>query len=929
MNRLTRNHALAFMVLCMLVAAALRLPNLPKAPPGLHYDEAANGILSADIGLRGDRPVFISSYTGKEVLFFYLAGGVMRLMGDSIFSLRLTAAFVGILTIAATYWLGREMLADRRLAILAAALLAVSFWHVLFSRLGFRAITQPLLQAITVAALFRGLRRHDYRWLAAGGLIFGLTAYTYLAARLFPILLLLGLAPLLLNRRSLKVRWSQIGLFILIAFITLLPLLMYFIANPDAFWIRIGQVAPGSGGSNLTFGQSFLKSLAMFFLEGDPFWRFNLPGRPLFNWMTGGLLVLGWIIILWRWRRFPYDWQRAAISLLIFTPLVMILPTALATNEIVPSNLRAIGLIPFIFFLPPVGFVFLFRDLERRLGYPPLTFAVLFGALLILLSGGLATEKAYFQDWAEEPTLFYESDGDLTAVAAYLDRVDLSGKTIFVAAPHYRHPTVAFLSEQYENVKWLPGGDALVFPSDGRSLIIFPHNTLAGDWASPFLDTGQKMDTGGSIENESAFTAYELSASDLPPIPANAGINFGDTIILHGYEVEHVQAGNALQVLLFWDILASPAPNFMPFIQLEDNWGRRWNQKETFSYPAEQWRPGETIIQQVSLPVPLGTPPGSYRLRVGLFDPDSGSRLAQLDNEGSYAGDSYFIEGIRIAPGEETEGLPEPPIHLNEQILPGLTLLGYGRGEETIAAGAPWGFELWWLAEDSLPSLTLSLALERDGGQSQVLLEGQPVYDTYPFTEWASPQFVIDSQRLNIPTDFEPDDYQVSLQILTGDGQTVEQLPLGSLSVEATDRLFDPPSIASEVDARFGNEIILLGYDLAPSGNGEYQLTLVWQAGDRPQHDYTVFVHVLDQNGACCVWQVDQMPQQNQYPTGRWLEGEIVVDTYPITLPDDLAAGEYAVEIGLYIGETGRRLPIDIPGEETRDELFLRPLTVP
>ena len=96
MNRLTRNHALAFMVLCLLVAAALRLPNLPEAPPGLHYDEAANGILSAEIGLRGNRPIFISSYTGKEVFFFYLAGGMMRLLGDSVFSLRLTAAFVGL-----------------------------------------------------------------------------------------------------------------------------------------------------------------------------------------------------------------------------------------------------------------------------------------------------------------------------------------------------------------------------------------------------------------------------------------------------------------------------------------------------------------------------------------------------------------------------------------------------------------------------------------------------------------------------------------------------------------------------------------------------------------------------------------------------------------------------------------------------------------
>ena len=98
----------------------------------------------------------------------------------------------------------------------------------------------------------------------------------------------------------------------------------------------------------------------------------------------GALLVVGWFVTLLRWRRFPYDWQRAAITLLIFTPLVMILPTALATNELIPSNLRAIGLIPFIFYLPAIGVVILFRGIERRFGYPPLTFSVIFIALLSL-----------------------------------------------------------------------------------------------------------------------------------------------------------------------------------------------------------------------------------------------------------------------------------------------------------------------------------------------------------------------------------------------------------------------------------------------------------------------------------------------------------------------------------------------------------------
>jgi 4-amino-4-deoxy-L-arabinose transferase-like glycosyltransferase len=207
--RLTRTQTLAVLVLVLLVTAVLRLPNLPTIPPGLHFDEAANALLTGDIAFRDYRPVFISSYTGKEVLFFYLAAGVMASVGESVFALRLTAAFIGLLTVAATYWAGYELLRDRRVALLAATILAVSFWHVLFSRLGFRAISQPLLQALMVAMLLRGLRREDWRWLAGAGAMLGLAAYTYLAVRLFPVLLLLACLPLLWHGRR---RWAQLGL---------------------------------------------------------------------------------------------------------------------------------------------------------------------------------------------------------------------------------------------------------------------------------------------------------------------------------------------------------------------------------------------------------------------------------------------------------------------------------------------------------------------------------------------------------------------------------------------------------------------------------------------------------------------------------------------------------------------------------------------
>ena len=44
---------------------------------------------------------------------------------------------------------------------------------------------------------------------------------------------------------------------------------------------------------------------------------------------------------------------------------------------------------------------------------------------------------------------------------------------IYVASPHYRHPTLAFLSANYDAVKWLPGSHALVFPATGEALTYY------------------------------------------------------------------------------------------------------------------------------------------------------------------------------------------------------------------------------------------------------------------------------------------------------------------------------------------------------------------------------------------------------------------------------------------------------------------------
>ncbi len=933
------------MVAVLLAASLLRLPQLQSTPPGLHYDEAANATIAADIGLRGERPIFIESYTGKEVLFFYVAGAMMRAMGASHAILRLSAAFLGLLTVAATYWLGRELLADRRVAVVAAALIAVSFWHLVFSRLGFRAISQPLLQALTVAALFRGLRYGHragaWRWYALSGLFLGLTGYTYLAARIFPLLLLLALVPVLASAQGRQQRWSLLALTVVVALVVLSPLLNYFSQHPEAFWVRIAQVAadgPAAGERGLL--GSYMASLGMFFLSGDPYWRFNLPGRPLFDWFWGGLLVVGWLAALIRWRRWWYPWQKAAVALLILVPFLMILPTALATGEIVPSNLRTIGLLPFITYLPALGLVTLVEGLAevvrgRAGGFAALVRALnfmdgydvnyAFIALLILLLGGFGTWRLYFEQWATRADLFYSSDGDLVAVARYLDEEAPPHATLFVSALHHRHPTLAFLSENYERVRWITESGAFVRPAAEEALYIFPRNSPLPQWMAPMLATAQRTVGPPGPDGAPLYEAYLVPSAQSQTEGALPG-TFGDLAQPLWVHVADGLSGQQVEATFAWRVLRTENRPYRIFAQLTDLWGNRWGQSEALSYATDQWQPEDEVLQRIVVPVAPGTPPGSYRLHLGFFLDADGSRLERRDELGRYAGDALVVESVAIAAGAPPAERPQPPSGRAQDVGDGLELLGYTIGGDTVETGATLPLTLWWWATAGQPPMSLRLELLRGDNTGVILLATQPVQGTYPFESWQTPLFLRDVVNPRIPLSLAAGVYRLHLRILDEAGGTVFTTSLGTVDIEETVRLFEAPDMQQRLAALFEGEIELAGYTLEQIAPVQYRLQLIWQALRPMDRAYTVFVHLLRPDGSCCVWQADQMPQQGRYPTSRWLQGEYVVDEYIIAPDGDLAAGQYGLEIGLYIAETGRRLVVRMPGHEMDDALRLPPI---
>ena len=118
--------------------------------------------------------------------------------------------------------------------------------------------------------------------------------------------------------------------------------------------------------------------------------------------------------------------------------------------------------------------------------------------------------------------------------------------------------------------------------------------------------------------------------------------------------------------------------------------------------------------------------------------------------------------------------------------------------------------------------------------------------------------------------------------------------------------------IPNRLDISFSEVMKLLGYDLPISStlmpSDSLTITLYWQSLAQMNQDYSVFVHLLDEN-ELIVAQRDMYPGQGLYPTSLWSAGDAIANRYVLILPETAFAPNQAqLEVGLYNFATGERL---------------------
>jgi hypothetical protein len=131
-------------------------------------------------------------------------------------------------------------------------------------------------------------------------------------------------------------------------------------------------------------------------------------------------------------------------------------------------------------------------------------------------------------------------------------------------------------------------------------------------------------------------------------------------------------------------------------------------------------------------------------------------------------------------------------------------------------------------------------------------------------------------------------------------------------------------------DFNLDNKVTLIGYNVNKTEFGpgeEIRLTLYWRAEAEMGTDYTVFTHLIDDEGN--IWgQMDSQPLEGDYPTSVWDIGEVIEDEYILAIKEDAPAGLYRLEVGMYELATRQRLPVLNADGEAEDDRILLPLSI-
>lgn len=446
------------------VALGVRLYQIDKLPYGMWRDEARHGMIALHMLQDPDyRPIYIASGgVNMPALGFYPFALAFKFLGVHTWTMRVTTAVGGALTVLPLYGFVARLTRQRSTALLAAGLLAVSSWHITISRFSFPSVFEPLfaltgLWLMLVAVDGTGERgaqrgRHPLLGYGAGvlaGASLGIAVQHYHTGRVVPVVA--GVLALLLLLRQPRAWRSWLTHMLAVAFgfaLLLAPLVTYALNNPSAFNNRVSDVF--LLGEEALRGRAPLAALddaigrhaLMFNVQGDSNGRHHAPERPMLDMVTGLGFLAGCAVLLRHWR----DWR----SLFLAAALVLgLMPSLLAVAG--PHAMRSIGAAAFACTIAAIGWGEIVRVLAGRVVAAAAWHrraAWLFPAVVVLAL--LLNARVYFVTMPVNPSVWLSFYPVHTQIGSYVrelanEQGTQATETVYVPAPLMKNSVLQYL----------------------------------------------------------------------------------------------------------------------------------------------------------------------------------------------------------------------------------------------------------------------------------------------------------------------------------------------------------------------------------------------------------------------------------------------------------------------------------------------------
>lgn len=367
-------------VLVFFVALFLRVYKVAEYPAGLNADEAAIGYNAYSLIQTGKDefghpwPINFQSFNDfKPGLYFYLVLPFVKILGLNELAVRLPSAILGSLTVIILYFLVYELFNSKLLALSSSLLLAVSPWHLHFSRGGWETNMATLFIVLGIWFFFVSLRKPKYFVFCT--LTFALSMFTYHSARVVVPLFALGFILFYGKKIFVRANFRWLAIAFLTGIIPVTVLIFSFLkqegtsrfsgvglfADKGPFWrvneLRGQHTNPFSGFPKIIhnkyfeYGVQFLDNYLrhfngnFLFIDGDEIQRNRVPEMGQLYLAEFPFLILGFFFLF---KRRPKNWQFVLWWLAIA-------PVASALTFQSPHAIRALNMVVPLVFLTAYG----------------------------------------------------------------------------------------------------------------------------------------------------------------------------------------------------------------------------------------------------------------------------------------------------------------------------------------------------------------------------------------------------------------------------------------------------------------------------------------------------------------------------------------------------------------------------------------------